>query len=184
LGDLPLSGVNNVTVIPLVDEMKKSLSARTVNKYVEYVRLVFALLRNPETGEPVHYRKWDSSVTDLPMVNHKQQRRPYLKADAVNQLVQESTGEEQALYVLLSATGMRISEALAAEAGHFTNDGRTIQVRQQVDRNRPRIVKYLKTDAASRDVDISVDTAEYLRKYIAGSVVQDPKQHSVLAPCS
>jgi hypothetical protein len=81
----------------LVDQMKKSLSARTVNKYVEYVRLVVASLKNPDTGEPVHYRKWDSSVMDLPIVNHKQQRRPYLKADAVNKLVQESSGEEQAL---------------------------------------------------------------------------------------
>jgi integrase len=64
---------------------------------------------------------------------------------------------------------MRISEALAVEAGHFTNNGRTIQVRQQVDRDHPRVVKYLKTDAASRDVDLSVEAAEYLRKYMDGS---------------
>jgi integrase len=56
--------------------------------------------------------------------------------------------------------------ALAVEAEHFINAGRTIQVRQQVDRDHPRIVKYLKTDAGSREVDLSVEAAEYLRKYI------------------
>jgi integrase len=104
-------------------------------------------LRDGETGEPIHRRKWDSSVMDLPLVNSKQQCRPALKAKAVNQLVTESEGEEQALYVLLGATGMRISEALALEARHFVNDGRTIEVRQQVHRKKPVIVTYLKTDA-------------------------------------
>lgn len=53
-------------------------------------------------------------MTDLPVVNSKQQCRPSLKAKAVAQLVNESAGEEQALYVLVNATGLRISEALAA----------------------------------------------------------------------
>jgi len=166
IGDMPLSNVNNVTVKPLVEEMKKSLSSRSVNKYVEYIRQVVASLKNPDTGEPIHVRKWDSGVMDLPLVNQKQQRRPYLNATSVGQLVQQSSGSEQALYVLLASTGMRISEALALESKHFTNDVRTIEVRQQVDRHRPRIVGYLKTDAASRDVDVSRQVAEYLRNYI------------------
>jgi integrase len=166
IGDLPLASVNNITVKPLVDKMKKSLSARTVNKYVEYVEQVVASLKDGETGEPVHKRKWDSTVMDLPIVNQKEQRRPSLKAKAVDQLVKESEGQEQALYALLGATGMRISEALAIEKKHFTNGGRTIEVRQQVDRDMPRIVSYLKTDAAYRDVDLHPDVAEFLRRYI------------------
>lgn len=84
----------------------------------------------------------------------------------MNTLVKDSECEEQALYVLLGATGMRISEALAIEAKHFVNNGRTIQIRQQVARDKPRVVPYLKTDAAARDVDLNSETAEYLRKYI------------------
>src|SRR5262249_20664123 len=120
-----------------------------------------------ETGEPIHHRKWDSAVMDLPVVNQKEQRRPSLKAKAINQLVKESKGDEQALYVLLAAAGMRISEALAVEVKHFINDGRTIEVRQQVDRDMPQIVKYLKTDAAYRDIDLHPDVAEYLRAFIS-----------------
>ena len=36
IGDLPLAKVNNITVKPLVDKMKKAnLAAETVNKYVK-----------------------------------------------------------------------------------------------------------------------------------------------------
>jgi integrase len=168
IGDMPLGSVNNVTVKPVVDKMKKSksLSARTVNKYVEYIKQVVASLKDGETGEPIQKRTWDNSVMDLPIVNQKEQRRPSLKAKAITQLVEESEGEEQALYVLLAATGMRISEALALETKHITNDGRTIEVRQQVERDTPRIITCLKTNAAYRDVDLHPDVAEFLQRYI------------------
>jgi integrase len=169
IGDKPLANVNNVTVKPLVDEMKKGkLSAKTVNEYVKYIKQVVASLRDGATGEPIHNRKWDNTVMDVPVVNRKQQRRPSLRANAIGQLVQKSEGDEQALYVLLGATGMRISEALAVQTKHFVNDGRTIQVREQVDHDRPRIVTYLKTDAAYREIDLHPNVAEYLRAFISG----------------
>jgi hypothetical protein len=52
---------------------------------------------------------------DLPIVEYSEQRRPTLKASTISDLLASSTGQEQALYVLLAATGMRISEALALE---------------------------------------------------------------------
>lgn len=132
------------------------------------IQQVVASLKHGETGEPIHRRKWDSTVMDLPVVNQRQQRRPSLKVQAVNKLVTESKGKEQALYVLLGATGMRISEALALETSHFINDGRSIEVRQQVDRDNPRIVNYLKTDGAYRQIDLSTRVAEYLRAFTSG----------------
>ena len=67
---------------------------------------------------------------DLPVVNPKRQRCPALRVEAINPLISKSDGDEQALYVLRAATGLRISEALALETKHFVNDGRTIQVCQ------------------------------------------------------
>ena len=165
IGDSPLGNVHNITVKPLVTKMKQSLSARTVNKYVEYIEQVVASLKDGKTGEPVHPRKWDPKEMDLPVIKSKEQRRPALNLNAVNKLVSESEGDEQALYVLLAATGMRISEALALESKHFVNSCRTIQVYQQVDRDHPRIVKYLKTDAGFREVDLCTATGEYLRAF-------------------
>jgi len=165
IGDLPLGNVHNMTVKTLVTKMKKSLSARTVNKYVEYIEQVVASLKDGKTGEPVHPRKWDAKEMDLPVLKSKEQRRPALKVNAVNKLVSESEGDEQALYVLLAATGMRISEALALESKHFVNNCRTIQVYQQVDRDHPRIVKYVKTDAGFREVDLCTAVGEYLQAF-------------------
>ena len=65
---------------------------------------------------------------------------------------------------------MRVSEALALETHHFINGGRTIVVEQQVEKNAPRIVQYLKTDAAKREVDLHPDVAEYLHKYMTGKM--------------
>jgi integrase len=165
IGDLPLGNVHNITVKPLVTTMKESLSARTVNKYVEYIEQIVASLKDGKTGEPVHPRIWDAKEMDLPVIKSKEQRRPALKLNAVNKLVSESEGDEQTLYVLLAATGMRISEALALESKHLVNNCRTIQVYQQVDRDRPRIVKYLKTDAGFREVDLCTAVGEYLQAF-------------------
>jgi integrase len=105
---------------------------------------------------------------DLPVVEFSEQKRPSLKASTVSGLIAASAGQEQALYVLLAATGMRISEVLGLEVRHFINDGRTVEVEQQVEKDRPQIVKYLKTNASKREIDLHPDVAEYLRRYAVG----------------
>jgi len=168
IGDVPLGTVDNLTVKPLIDKMSAAgLSARTISKYVEFVQQTVASLKGVN-GEPVHKRVWDAETMDLPVVEHSKQKRPSLKADPISELIRGSSGQEQALYVLLAATGMRISEALALETKHFINNGRTIMVEQQVEKDTPRIVLHLKTNAAKREIDLHPDIAEYLRKYITG----------------
>jgi len=144
-----------------------SLTPRTVNKYVEYIKQVVKSLKAPN-GEPIHKRTWDAETMDLAIVESSEQKRPSLKAKTISKLITESTGQEQTLYVLLAATGIRISEALALEVPHIINDGRTIKVEQQVEKDRPRIVKYLKTDVSKREIDLHPDVVEYLRQYTAG----------------
>jgi integrase len=88
--------------------------------------------------------------------------------EAISDLIAGSCDQEQALYVLLAATGMRISEALGVETRHFINEGRTIQVEQQVEKDSPRIVRYLKTVIAKRGVDLRPKVAEFLQRYMTG----------------
>jgi integrase len=168
IGNLPLANVNNLSVKPLIEKMSAAgLSPRTVNKYAEHVKQVVESLKNPN-GEPIHNRKWDAELMDLPIVERAEQRRPSLKAKTISELIKASTDQEQALYVLIAATGMRVSEALAIEGRHFTNEGRTITVEQQIQKDAPQVVKYLKTAAAKREVDLHPDIAEYLQRYAAG----------------
>ena len=167
IGDLPLAYVDNLAVKPLVERMSASLKPRTVNKYVEYIKQVVGSLKAPN-GEPVHKRTWDAETMDLPVVEYSEQKRPSLKASTISGLIAESAGQEKALYVLLAATGMRISEALGLEVRHIINGGRTIKVEQQVRKDRPQIGKYLKTNASKREIDLHPDVVEYLRQYKAG----------------
>jgi len=88
--------------------------------------------------------------------------------DSPPQIATANSDEERYLYVLLAATGLRISEALALEAKHFINGGRTIEVVQQVDKDCPVIVDVLKTDAAYRQIDLHPDVAAYLRSFVSG----------------
>jgi integrase len=137
IGDLPLRLVDNLSVKLLVEKMCASgLKPRTVNKYAEYIKQVVKSLKAPN-GEPVHKRTWDAETMDLPIVEYSEQKRPSLKANTILDLIAGSQGQEQALYVLLAATGMRISEALALETRHFMNRGRTIKVEQQVMKDCP-----------------------------------------------
>jgi hypothetical protein len=57
-----------MSVKPLVNKLKQAkLSPKTVNHYViTYIGQAVASLKNERTGEPIHYRKWDASVMDLP----------------------------------------------------------------------------------------------------------------------
>jgi integrase len=168
IGDLPLGSVDNLSVKPLIEKMCGSgLTPRTVNKYIEYVKQAVESLKGPN-GEPVHNRKWNAETMDLPIVEFAGQKRPSLKAKAISELIAGSCDQEQALYVLLGASGMRISEALAVEPRHFINEGRTIKVEQQVEKDSPRIVKYLKTAAAKREIDLHPKVAEFLQRYMAG----------------
>jgi integrase len=120
-------------------------------------------------GEPLYPRVWNNDVIDLPVVEYHKQRRPSLKADGINALIASAeSDEERYLYVLLAATGMRISETLALEAKHFINSGRSIDVKQQVDKDRPQVIPELKTSASYRQIDLHPDVSAYLGKFIEG----------------
>lgn len=120
-------------------------------------------------GEPVHPRTWNAEVMDLPLVIQQEQKRPSQKVDGVNLLIANAESDEQQyLFVLLAATGMRISEALALEAKHFINNYQTIVVDQQVDKDCPRIIEELKTPASRRQIDLHPDVAAYLKTFMEG----------------
>jgi integrase len=168
IGDLPLSKVDNLSLKPLVKKMVEGgLSPRTCEKYTLYCKQVVASKKAPN-GEPLYPHVWNASVLDLPVVVYSKQKRPALKVEDVNAVIANAeSDEERYLYVLLAATGMRISEALALETRHFINDGRTIVVEQQVEKDCPRIKKKLKTDASWREVDLHPDVAAYLMKFVS-----------------
>jgi integrase len=168
IGELPLSLVNNSTVKPLVQQMVKAgKSPRTCEKYVLYCKQIVASLTNDE-GDPIYPRTWSAEKLDLPIVVYRKQRRPAFDAEGVAKLVEASKpGQMRMLFVLLAATGMRISEALALETKHFIHGGKAVLVEQQVDKDHPVIVPYVKTEASYREIDLHPSVADCLRPYVA-----------------
>jgi len=83
----------------------------------------------------------------------------------VDKLVSESKGDEQALYVIAAAGGLRIAEILGVEVRHIVNNGRLV-VEQSV--NRFGRISGLKTRAAKRNIDVSKVVGGYLLSFIEG----------------
>lgn len=167
LGDLPLDKVHNGSVKKMVHAMTDDLAPKSINTYVNLVKVVVASVVNEETGEPIYMRKWSSTVMDLPVVEN--QKQPVLDADEVITLASTQEPWLRMLYVLLASTGLRISEALALTQAHIENSWRTLSVGQQVSRFG-KIVPYTKTQAGGtelrpRHVDLHPSVSDLLQNY-------------------
>jgi integrase len=165
LGDMPLSDVNNTALRGLVTKMIGCLSSKTINTYINMAKEIVESLLD-EDGEPICARKWNNDLIDLPIVHKREQRRPKLTGEGVTAVIACcETDWEQMLYILCAAGGMRIAEVLALDINeHISPDCTVIRVRQQVKGNK--IVCYLKTDAAYRDIDLCREVAAILKAYI------------------
>jgi len=167
IGDLPLAQVNNKSCKPLVEAMFNSgLSVCSVNNYMRLVLQLVRSLKDPETGEPIHRLKWNREYLGLPKIVKDEQHVPSMMAGQVEKLVSESNDDEQALYVIGAATGMRIGEILGLEVRHIVNNGRTLVVEQSV--NRFGRLSGLKTRAAKRNVDVNRAVGDYLLLFVEG----------------
>ncbi len=165
LGPLPLSEVNHTALRGLVEKMSNAgLAAKTIGTYIVMAKQIVESLADDD-GQPIVPRKWDNDRIDLPIVNKREQRRATLTGTQIEALIAVCDESwEQVLYILSCASGLRISEALALDREHLSDDCSAIYVRQQVKANK--LVACLKTDAAWRDVDLDPRIAEILREYV------------------
>jgi integrase len=169
LGALPLSEVNHTALRGLVEKMSNAgLAAKTICTYIVMAKQIVASLADDD-GQPIVARKWDNNRIDLPIVNKREQRRVSLTTIQIEALIAVCEEDwERVLYILACASGLRISEALALDREHLSDDCSVIYVRQQVKANK--IVACLKTDAAWRDVDLDPRVAQILREYVGNGI--------------
>jgi integrase len=163
LGDLPLSSVNNLVAKGLVTKMTDAgLSAKMVNNVFQVVKMVVASAVN-ENGEQIYPRTWNHDFIDLPVV--KDQRQPTFTSEAMKAITALANEREHMLYILLSATGIRIGEALGLEIDkHFSDGFSTLRIRQKVWNGR--VQSFLKTENGVRDIDLHPSIAQKLKRFI------------------
>ena len=161
IGNLPLSKIHNGTCKPIVEAMKKAkLSSSAMNSYLNIVKVVCKSVINGETGEPAFPKKWNATFLDMPVIEHNKQ--PCLTKEQVEKVLEKSESEEQwLLFLLLASTGLRIGECLALEWRHVSNDARSLNIEQKVNRFG-EIEKSLKTKAGNRVVDVDPLVSVYL----------------------
>ena len=165
LGALRLSEVNHAALRALVEKMSNAgLAAKTISTYIVMAKQIVESLADDD-GQPLVTRKWDNERIDLPVVNKREQRRATLTATQIEALIAVCDDPwERMFYVVCCSSGLRVSEALALDREHLSDDCSVIYVRQQVKANR--LVACLKTDAAWRDVDLDPRVARILREYM------------------
>jgi integrase len=89
------------------------------------------------------------------------QRTPTFTAQQVEKIISAAEGQYRMLYVLLAATGLRIGEAFALEAGHLSDGILTIS--QGLWNGT---LQSPKTSNGFREVDLPANVAEMLKSFL------------------
>jgi integrase len=165
LGMIPMSDVNNGAVKRLVAIMSDGgLSPKTITSYVQVVKTIVASAVNDE-GEELYPRKWNAEFIDLPVVEKSKQNTPSFSVEVMSGLAKWRYRQQQMLFVLCGATGMRIGEALGVEIDrHISADFLTISIEQKA--RHCKVEHRVKTVSAVRKVDLHSSIAALLGEFI------------------
>ena len=152
IGEKDLGEIDNGVLKTLVAGLTEDgLSASSITGIASVIKAVVASAVDPNTGNQIFPRTWNNDFVDLPIINPKEQAAPVVTSEDVENVLKASQGENKALYALLAGSGLRIAEALSltvqdAGNGNFWNpETSTVVIRET------------KTDAGTREVDISAD---------------------------
>ena len=175
LGNEPTYTIENGGMKRFVASLAgKNLSASTINQIFNVATAVLASETDPN-GNEINPRTWNHDFIDLPIVNKAEVNAPIVTSEQIEALINDSDGQLQALLVLLSASGLRIGEALGLQSRYSkaqqvnSQDGSywdpetaTIHVRWTLVRGK--IQKHTKTAAGNRDVDLASEVNDYLKR--------------------
>ena len=164
IGSMPVSEVNNAALRTLVSIMSEgALSPKTIDTYAQVVKMVVASVVN-EKGEEIYPRKWNHEFIDMPIVEKAKQNTPSFSTEVMSGLAGWKKERERMVFILCGAAGLRIGKALGLEIDkHISPDFLTISIEQKA--RHCKIEKRLKTESASRQVDLHPAIASILMKF-------------------
>lgn len=154
LGGVELSELTEAKIQAHVSELAKVLTPRGVKNYWGTCRLIFNRAGREGLVKPFS--------PDLPKIFKKQQ--PWLTAEQMRRIVEESEGQYKVLFYLLAETGMRIGEALGLQWGDINGESIAIQRSLFNGKTQPP-----KTSSAIRTLSISGTLATLLRSRMGAS---------------
>lgn len=154
IGDVALVDVNNGTAKAVVATLcQKDYSPKTVNEILGALKFVVASAVDPNTGEQLYPRVWNSKHIDAPVVTA--QKQPCLTCQEVESLIAHAKSDQKKLfYSVLAGTGLRVSESLGIHVSGAHNqtswdkNSSAIHVRSSMYRDQEQ--ERLKTPAGQR----------------------------------
>ena len=171
LGACDLERIENGTGKRFVAYLNsQKLAPSTVNAIFNVVKAVVASAVD-ENGNELYPRKWNPDFLDLPIVAKADQDAPIVTPEQVTAAVSSSSGQLQALIVILAATGLRIGECLALRAysdgysdrnSNWYPETGVIEVKSTLVKGK--VEPQPKTASGIRGIDLHPDINDYLKQ--------------------
>ncbi len=147
-----LAGQNNRALRTLVEELRTKYAPASIQLIIGITKQVLESERN-DNALPVRTLTWVSDFINAPAVVPSQQKAPVVVAEQVEAACADE--RDGKLYLLLAASGLRISEALNLRREHY-HDGEVHVVQG-------------KTDNAARVVDLAPEVTEIVDRLAANT---------------
>lgn len=132
-----LAQQNNRVLRTLVEDLRAKYSPASIQLILGVAKQVFESERN-DNGLPVRSFTWANDYINAPAVVPSQQNAPVVSAEQVEAACTDA--KDGRLYLLLAASGLRISEALGLVREDVEEDGTSVRVRQSKTPNGIRTV--------------------------------------------
>jgi integrase len=113
---------------------------------------------------------WVAWEWKLPKASRRKQR--YFTQDEIQKIINAAQGQYGALFAVLAATGMRISEAAGLYVDDLDLTNCVIRVRRGVVEG---IEQETKTPSGERIIDIAPELADLFRQHLAGRGPNGPR---------
>jgi integrase len=175
IGNIELAEVKNATLRKFVAELaEKQLSPASIAGAVNVVKGIMKSATDSE-GEFLFNTSWNNIFIDAPPVCPRDQEGPILSREALEAALTRTSGQFRTLCVLLGASGLRISEALAVKRGIvvlddskpgptlWDPDKAVISVKAQIYKG---LEQSPKTDAGIRQIDLCDLANQYLLDHV------------------
>lgn len=165
IGHLPLSQITHTVIKRLIADMiAAGLKPTSINAHFRLVKKVMNSCLN-DSGESIYSRVWNLDILDMPVIRPRLLNRPCFDDEIVTALARYRFPRERMIFILAAASGLRIGELLGLDIEqHLSDECATLRIERQVARDK--LVPYTKTAASYREVDLHLNVAAVLKRFI------------------
>jgi integrase len=93
---------------------------KTIRNYVQLIKMIVTSAKDKATRKQLFPMPWDQEVLFVPAV--RKQNQPVFTAIEILQIVRHATGQYRTMFIVLAASGLRISKLLGLRIENVLDD--------------------------------------------------------------